>query len=111
KDELTAEENLASLVSLSGVHTTPAAVREALDDAKLSRQRSLPARALSAGQRRRVALARLPLVRRPLWLLDEPLTALDAAGSAWLVAMLRNHLSQGGCVVASSHQPLDLGSA
>ena len=55
---------------------------DALDDVALSRQRALPARVLSQGQRRRIGLARLSLVARPLWILDEPLTALDAAGAA-----------------------------
>ena len=62
---------------------------------------------LSAGQRRRLALARLIVAPRPLWLLDEPLTALDAAGSDLVSALAQAHLSCGGMIVAASHQPLD----
>src|SRR4029077_2738140 len=79
KDELTAEENLASLVALEGATPEPAAISDALDNVALTRQRALPARVLSQGQRRRIGLARLSLVSRPLGLLDEPLAALDAA--------------------------------
>ena len=108
KDELSAEENLASLVTLAG--SSPAAddVREALAAVALDAQRTLPARVLSQGQRRRVGLARLSLLRRALWLLDEPATALDTAGLAYLAAIMRKHLSTGGAVVAATHQPLDV---
>ena len=111
KAELTAEENLASLATLAGASPTPESVREALDELQLTRQRRLPAATLSAGQRRRVGLARLRLVQRSLWLLDEPATALDATGVSWLGQLVRGHLAQGGIVVASSHQPLDFGAA
>ena len=63
----------------------------------------LPARLLSAGQRRRLALARLVAIAAPLWLLDEPATALDADGAARLEQILRDHLAGGGRVVLSSH--------
>ncbi len=108
KDELTAEENLASLVALEGAAPTREALGEAFDNVSLSRQRSLPARVLSQGQRRRIGLARLSLVSRPLWLLDEPLAALDAAGAALLARMLTGHLAKGGLVVAATHAPLGL---
>ena len=107
KDELTAEENLASLVALSGTTATPEQIRDALDEVALSRQHRLPARVLSAGQRRRIGLARLRVVRRPLWVLDEPATALDAAGSEHLASLVREQLDRGGIVVAATHQPLD----
>lgn len=110
KDELTAEENVASLVTLAGGEASAAAIRAALDEVALADQRALPARVLSAGQRRRVGLARLRLIRRPLWLLDEPLTALDAAGGALLASFVRAHLDQGGAVVAATHQPLEIGA-
>jgi heme exporter protein A len=108
KDELTAEENVASLVALAGSEASPDAIRTALDEVSLGRQRTLPARVLSAGQRRRIGLARLRLVRRPLWILDEPLTALDAAGSDLLASFVQAHLDEGGVAVAATHQPLRL---
>lgn len=111
KDELTAEQNLAAIVGLSGQVATPDAIRGALDAVSLSRQRSLPARVLSQGQRRRIGLARLTLVRRLLWLLDEPVTALDAAGTALLARLVGAHLQAGGLAVAATHTPLDLPQA
>jgi heme exporter protein A len=108
KDELSAEENLVSLVTLGGERPPPADARAALAAVGLDAQRMLPARVLSQGQRRRVGLARLPLLRRPLWLLDEPATALDLQGLAQLGALLCRHLATGGAVVAATHQALDL---
>jgi heme exporter protein A len=66
----------------------------------------LPAAYLSAGQKRRAALARLLTVPRPIWLLDEPLTALDTAGQAILTALIEAHRAQGGLLVAATHAPL-----
>ena len=111
KDELTAEENLASLANLHGAHVDGVAVREALAAWSLSRQRALPARVLSQGQRRRIGLARLKLVRRPLWILDEPTTALDNAGVGALQAQLAAHLAHGGIAVIATHQELVLPAA
>ncbi len=108
KDELTAEENLAALVDLAGEDASPHAVRGALERVELNRQARLPARALSQGQRRRLGLARLALTRRPLWLLDEPTTALDHAGVGLLTALICAHVQRGGCAVAATHQALDL---
>ena len=111
KDDLTAEENLVSLVSLAGIAVSPSEAREAMSAVALSRQSRLPARVLSAGQRRRIGLARLRLVKRPLWVLDEPATALDSAGVETLVALVREQLARGGTVVAATHQPLDVDPA
>ena len=111
KDELTAEENLAALVALSEGEADRDHVRAALDDVALTRQRHLPARVLSQGQRRRIGLARLTLVRRVLWLLDEPVTALDAAGTALLASLVGDHVAQGGIAVAATHTALDLPQA
>jgi heme exporter protein A len=107
-DELTAEENLASLTSLHGVAAVPASLGEALGVWGLARQRALPARVLSQGQRRRIGLARLRLVARALWLLDEPATALDDAGVATLRAAIAAHLGGGGIAVIATHQDLAL---
>jgi heme exporter protein A len=108
KDELTAEENLISLVELSGTSAPRADIDRALDAVALSQRRSLPSRVLSAGQRRRIGLARLLVSRRPLWILDEPVTALDAAGAALLARLVHDHLDRGGIVVAATHQSLGL---
>jgi len=111
KDELTAFENLASLTSLHGGDASPQRLREALSAWSVSRQRALPARVLSQGQRRRVGLARLHLVSRPLWLLDEPTTALDDAGVSALCEAVAAHLTGGGIAVIATHQELALPSA
>ena len=111
KDDLTAEENLVSLVTLAGVAVGDDDAREAMAAVTLSRQRALPARVLSAGQRRRIGLARLRLLKRPLWVLDEPATALDAAGVELLEALIREQLARGGTVVTATHQPIDLDGA
>jgi heme exporter protein A len=66
----------------------------------------LPAAYLSAGQRRRLSLARLIAVRRPLWLLDEPTAALDVAGQSMFAGLMGDHLATGGMIVAATHGPL-----
>ena len=106
KEELTAEENLASLVALHGVSAEASALTAALSAWALSRQRELPARVLSQGQRRRIGLARLRLVPRPLWVLDEPMTALDAAGVDALQDAVGAHLDCGGMALIATHREL-----
>jgi heme exporter protein A len=66
----------------------------------------LPAAYLSAGQRRRLSVARLLAVRRPVWLLDEPTSALDAAGQSLFAALMGDHLARGGLIIAATHTPL-----
>ena len=68
----------------------------------------LPAAYLSAGQRRRLSLARLIAVRRSVWLLDEPTAALDAAGQSMFAGLMRDHLAKGGMIVAATHGPLGI---
>jgi len=68
----------------------------------------LPAAYLSAGQRRRLSLARLIAVRRPVWLLDEPTAALDAGGQSMFAGLMRDHLARGGMIVAATHGPLGI---
>jgi heme exporter protein A len=68
----------------------------------------LPAAFLSAGQRRRLSIARLLAVRRPIWLLDEATNALDSAGQDLFAALMRDHLARGGLIVAATHAPLRL---
>jgi heme exporter protein A len=108
KDELSAEENLRTWIALDDRSPEDDAVGGALDAVTLARQRRLPVRVLSQGQRRRIGLARLRLVRRPLWVLDEPLTALDADGVNALGALLDAHLAGGGLCIAASHQALPI---
>ena len=101
--DLTARENLQLLAQLGGEPHTPQAVLHALDLAGLVQQADLPARSLSRGQRRRVALARLALSRKPLWLLDEPLAALDAPAAGVIQGWLHAHLLRGGAAVVTCH--------
>jgi len=77
-----------------------------LAHAGLGRLADRPARTLSAGQKRRLALTRLLIAPRPLWLLDEPGATLDLAGRAWLLGLLSDHLAGGGLVVAAVHEPI-----
>ena len=81
---------------------------ESLAAVGLDHASHLPAAYLSAGQRRRLSLARLIAVRRPVWLLDEPTAALDAAGQRLFAALMREHLGRGGLVVAATHAPLGI---
>lgn len=106
KAAMTARENLDFARDLLGHPSLTA--DEALDEVGLGHAAALPVAYLSAGQRRRVALARLLVARRPLWLLDEPTSALDAASQATLSVLMNEHLGRGGLIVAATHAPLDL---
>ena len=108
KDELTAFENLDAWTSLHGAPVSSDKIAEALDSVALSRRHRLPVRALSQGQRRRIGLARLALCDRALWILDEPLTALDAEAVDVLGELLARHLAANGIWIAASHQLLPL---
>lgn len=108
KDELSAEENLLAAAALSGTPVTIDAVREALHQAGLAGRERLPVRVLSQGQRRRASLARLLLHYRPVWILDEPFTALDTDAMQWLSALIDRHLALGGLTVLTSHQDISL---
>tara|TARA_B100000678_G_scaffold191475_1_gene160137 strand:+ start:1174 stop:1809 length:636 start_codon:yes stop_codon:yes gene_type:complete len=100
---LSAQENLAWFAAMAGVKARPDAIEAALDAVGLAGFEDLPARQLSAGQQRRIALARLELVPRPLWILDEPFTAIDRDGVAWLECRLLDHARAGGAVVMTTH--------
>ena len=106
KDDLSAEENIEGALRLRGRAPSAQAVRAALAEVGLEKRRQLPARRLSAGQRRRIALARLALDTATLWLLDEPLTALDDDGQALFTRLLRNHVDRGGIALVATHQAL-----
>ena len=108
KEDLTPVENLHASGALHGTRATGDAVRAALDAFGVLQLESLPVRALSQGQKRRVALARLALCARKLWILDEPLAALDARAAETLAARLDSHLANGGIAVLTSHQPVGL---
>ncbi len=103
KLELTALENLRFQRAL-GAQPTDVALEAVLARLQLEGFEETPARALSAGQQRRVALARLLACRARLWVLDEPFAALDRAGQDMLEALLDEHLGGGGLAVLSSHQ-------
>lgn len=108
KDDLSAMENLIFSMALTDELVTQDAVYEALGKAGLQGREHLSVRALSQGQKRRVNLARLLLQKRTLWVLDEPLTALDAQASQWVVRVIDQHLSDGGIAVLTTHQDLTL---
>jgi heme exporter protein A len=109
KSALTSRENLAFALALLGRPWL--APIHALERVGLGGAADLPVGYLSAGQRRRVALARLLVVRRPLWLLDEPGAALDAASQGLLLTLMQDHLAAGGLLIAATHAPLGLADA
>lgn len=108
KPALTPLDHLGLVAALLGRGPGAVPPEAALERVGLAHAADLPCAALSAGQRRRVALARLLVAYRPLWLLDEPATALDGASQEMLLAMMRHHLAGGGLVVAATHGPLGL---
>ena len=109
KDDLAAWENVVVAATLGGHPVTRDAAYAALDQLGLGQAADLPTRALSQGQRKRVALARLHLgTRQLLWILDEPFTALDVAAVDALCAALNRHLAYGGMVVYTTHQDVKL---
>ncbi|GBG12920.1 heme exporter protein A [Novimethylophilus kurashikiensis] len=104
KDDLSVRENLTVSCRLAGLQPDAKVVRAALETVGLNGRLHLPARVLSQGQRRRLALARLCLDKRPLWILDEPFTALDVHATQWLEMQLEAHLAEGGLVILTTHQ-------
>ena len=105
KPSLTVAENLAFWARyLGGTEPAPAA----LAAAGLAALADLPAAYLSAGQRRRLSIARLVAAHRPIWLLDEPTTALDREAQDTLAGLMRQHLAGGGLIVAAAHGPIGL---
>ena len=103
KPSLSVADNLAYWRRLYGGDGD---IEAALDKLGVAHLIDLPAGRLSAGQKRRVALARLLVAERPVWLLDEPATALDAAAETMLGGLIAAHLATGGLVIAATHRPL-----
>jgi heme exporter protein A len=106
KPALSVMENLAFWRDFLGGEASDAS--SSLSTVGLDHAVHLPAAYLSAGQRRRLSIARLLAVRRPVWLLDEPINALDAAGQAMFAGLMGDHLSRGGLIVAATHAPLGI---
>ncbi|OGT00395.1 MAG: heme ABC transporter ATP-binding protein CcmA [Gallionellales bacterium RBG_16_56_9] len=106
KDELSALENLRISAGLSGIELDEREAIAALRRMGLRGRERLPAKVLSQGQRRRVALARLLVSDARLWILDEPLTALDVGAVALIQELIAEHLAQQGLVIFTTHQPL-----
>lgn len=108
KDELTALENLQISAGLAGSELDELQAIAALRRMGLRGRETLPVRVLSQGQRRRVALARLLVSNAPLWILDEPLAALDVGAVGLMQELIGEHLSKQGMVVFTTHQPLEV---
>jgi heme exporter protein A len=107
KGDLTALENLHFSVGLKR-RSQPDELRAALERTKVAACADLPARVLSAGQRRRVSLARVIAMQAPVWLLDEPYANLDAAGSELVSELLQAHVAAGGLALVVAHRELAL---
>jgi len=108
KDELSALENLRIGAGLAGIGVSESTALEVLRRMGLRRKEHLPVRVLSQGQRRRVALSRLLVGEAKLWILDEPLTALDVGAVTLMQELIGEHLSDRGMVIFTTHQPLQV---
>jgi heme exporter protein A len=109
KGSLSVAENLGFWASFFGAPATD--VDKPLDAVGLAKLAALPAAYLSAGQRRRLSIARLIAVPRPIWLLDEPASTLDAAAQVRLADLMKSHLAGGGLIVAAAHGSIGLDKA
>lgn len=104
KPSLTVSENLQFWTEFFGARTHT--IESALQAVGLATLTDLPAAYLSAGQRRRLSIARLVSVQRPIWLLDEPTSALDSPSQKRLAELMQGHLAGGGMIVAAAHGPI-----
>ena len=105
KPQLTVREQLEFFAALYDAKTD---CMQVLDDVGLARQKDFPCRFLSAGQKRRLGLARLMVSARPLWLLDEPLSALDSEGEGLVRRLMTRHCETGGLLIAATHASLGM---
>lgn len=110
KDDLTGVENLRISCALDGVPVSEKEAWDSLEKMGLNGHEDLPARVLSQGQTRRVALARLLVNKARIWILDEPFTALDKAAVAFLQSVIRAHVDDGGMVILTTHQEVKITS-
>ena len=108
KEEFTPLENLRMNAAIAGQHVAEVDAFKALRRMGLKGREELPARFLSQGQKRRVALARLLVSPARLWVLDEPFVALDVAAVAMLCGLIEEHLQKGGMALFTSHQEVSL---
>ena len=108
KDELTAFENLRVMAQLGGEDNCDERAMAALQRLELSACAELPGKVLSQGQKRRVALARLLLAPRTLWIMDEPFNALDVKAVATIQDILIEHLDNGGMAILTTHQEVEI---
>ncbi len=108
KSDLTLVENLKFWIALSGGND--AAIPEALSKAGLAGLDNFTAGHLSAGQKHRLSLARLLVSPRPIWILDEPSSALDTQGDIWIAQLIDTHIAQGGMAITATHRSIQLGA-
>ena len=108
KAELTVMENVRSLLDTRSLAMTDAVIETALAKVGLASYEDVPGKALSSGQRRRILLAFIELAQAKLWVLDEPLTALDVQGVALMEAMIVEHRAAGGSVIFTTHHGMQL---
>src|ERR1700674_1553853 len=108
KDELDPIENLRISSGVSGHPLSKREAQAVLERVGLGKQRHLPSRLLSAGQRRRLALSRLLASRARLWILDEPVASLDDDGATLARNLISEHLSNGGMAIIATHQEMGL---
>jgi heme exporter protein A len=108
KDELSAMENLRISSGVSGHALSKGEAQEVLAQVGLTQQQNLPARVLSAGQRRRLGMTRLLTAKATLWILDEVLTSLDQAAMDLSRDFMTEHLKNGGAAIVATHQDLNL---
>ena len=108
KGEMSAIENLHLACTLSGIKVSDERIEKALARLGLAGREDLPTKVLSQGQKRRVALARLLISQSPLWILDEPFTALDVRAVELLKHLISDHLKSGGMVILTTHQEVEI---